>query len=444
MAGYPVVHGVHLLLWSLNSLFHLRPDLPSLRLISVRFAKMAHVGERVRLTVAVGSRADLRLTIAGVEIMSVGLSFEEQDPIPDLQVDGPILDPIAPRVLMFEQAAVDQGHVPIQEHVGSVTNLFPAASAKLGSIQVTWLARTSFLIGMVCPGLHSIFSRLDIAAKPPGVPDQALRYRVTRAHKRFQLLQIAVAGGGWAGSLEAFVRAKPAAQASLTEIGKKITPKEFAGSHALIVGGSRGLGEVAAKILAAGGAHVSITYSRGGAEADNIQREIVDAGGTCDVLHYDALVEAGPQLHGLSVHPNQLFYFATPPIFRRKMSGFDARRFEDFANFYVNGFYNVCAALRSRGSLDFVAFYPSSVSVETRPSNMTEYTMAKAAGEVLCSDMQQFDNFGPIIVSRLPRLQTDQAATLSNIRAADPVDTLLPIVRRVHAETSVSATGAAV
>jgi hypothetical protein len=63
---------------------------------------------------------------------------------------------------------------------------------------------------------------------------------------------------------------------------------------------------------------------------------------------------------------------------------------------------------------------------------MTEYSMAKAAGEVLCAELN--DTLAPlhITVRRLPRLPTDQTATVTAVEAADPVVTMLPIVREVQ------------
>ena len=63
---------------------------------------------------------------------------------------------------------------------------------------------------------------------------------------------------------------------------------------------------------------------------------------------------------------------------------------------------------------------------------MTEYAMAKAAGEALCSDMNL--SFAPMHVtqSRLPRLLTDQTASVADVETADPVEILLPIIREVQ------------
>ena len=77
-------------------------------------------------------------------------------------------------------------------------------------------------------------------------------------------------------------------------------------------------------------------------------------------------------------------------------------------------------------------FYPSSVAVTERPRGMTEYTMAKAAGEVLCADMNE--SLAPlhVTVRRLPRLLTDQTTSVTATETADPIETMLPIIREVQ------------
>jgi nucleoside-diphosphate-sugar epimerase len=64
---------------------------------------------------------------------------------------------------------------------------------------------------------------------------------------------------------------------------------------------------------------------------------------------------------------------------------------------------------------------------------MTEYAMAKAAGEVLCSDLSRFWPGMQITQVRLPRLLTDQTATVIPAGSANPLDVILPIIRKVQA-----------
>src|SRR5688572_29550477 len=70
---------------------------------------------------------------------------------------------------------------------------------------------------------------------------------------------LAIAGGGLVGTVDSFARQPPVPQKSSREFVGLVEPGAFTGSTALVIGGSRGLGEVTAKLLAAGGAKVTIT-----------------------------------------------------------------------------------------------------------------------------------------------------------------------------------------
>jgi nucleoside-diphosphate-sugar epimerase len=63
---------------------------------------------------------------------------------------------------------------------------------------------------------------------------------------------------------------------------------------------------------------------------------------------------------------------------------------------------------------------------------MTEYSMAKAAGEVLCADMNRFVRGLRVVVHRLPRLLTDQTATVMPAHSEDPVPVMLAAIRELH------------
>jgi len=210
-----------------------------------------------------------------------------------------------------------------------------------------------------------------------------------------------------------------------------VAPAEFSGSVALIVGGSRGLGELTAKLIASGGGRVLVTWQTGKDDAESVAQEIRSAGGICETLAYDANKPAAEQLALLVDAPTHAYYFATPAIFRSQSELFVRERLEGFLAIYVNGFWQLLQALHARQPRLSV-FYPSSVSVTERPQGMTEYTMAKTAGEVLCADMNI--SLAPlhVTVSRLPRLQTDQTASIAAAETADPLETWLPIIREVQ------------
>jgi len=69
------------------------------------------------------------------------------------------------------------------------------------------------------------------------------------------------------------------------------------------------------------------------------------------------------------------------------------------------------------------------VYVDSRPPDLTEYAMSKAAGEILCADLQRQLRGLRVIVRRLPRLPTDQTSSLVPMETGDPLRVMLPIIR---------------
>ena len=104
-----------------------------------------------------------------------------------------------------------------------------------------------------------------------------------------------------------------------------VSPTEFAGSTALIIGGSRGLGALTAKILAAGGGKVIVTYATGQDDAEALTAEIRSqtAADVCETFQYNIYEEAATQLKNLKVGVTHLYYFATGKIARQRDRVFD-------------------------------------------------------------------------------------------------------------------------
>jgi NAD(P)-dependent dehydrogenase (short-subunit alcohol dehydrogenase family) len=315
-----------------------------------------------------------------------------------------------------------------------VEHAFPGAVTLLGASRVRALSYFSTIVGMICPGLHSIFSAFHVDVVDESATTQGLSFLVNSVDERFRMVKISVAGDGLIGSITAFARQPPIAQPTLRDIAPFVSAAEFAGTTALVVGGSRGLGAITARAVAAGGGRVILTYATGESDARRVAAEIDPE--RCRVMRYDALDSAGAQLSQLEWHPNHIYYFATAQIFRQKATWFVASRFEEFCKIYVTGFADLCSAIRTRREQAVSVFYPSSIAVEEHPREMTEYSLAKAAGEMLCTDMNRFLPKVHVVVHRLPRMLTDQTATVLPVQSHDAVEVMLPIIRQMHAAGS--------
>ncbi len=76
--------------------------------------------------------------------------------------------------------------------------------------------------------------------------------------------------------------------------------------------------------------------------------------------------------------------------------------------------------------------YPSSVFVEELPLNMGEYAAAKAAADVLCRFLEKSSPGIRFHHPPLPRLATDQTASLLPSDAPEATDVIVSLLRQIQ------------
>ena len=450
-AGLPVVHGVHTLLWALESLVASgRIHSPLIR-VKVKFLRWVYIEDEAELALANDEGCDpksLLVQVHGLPVLAADLLYGDPVAIQSEVVLQP--SPAAPL-----SRALDLSFAELDDRCGDIftalaedsSALFPKLAALISGGAVAEIAACSYIVGMEAPGLHSMFSKLDLTigrVTQPASARTALNYRVTSHDERFRKARIAVLGQFIAGTLDVFIRVPPVAQASMAAAAALVNPSEFAGMRALIIGGSRGLGEITAKLIAAGGGIPTITYALGKAEAESVVDQIMVGGGQATTMAYDVRKAPLPQFEAISSLPTHLFYFATNTIFKPKKGVLSGPMLAEFVQFYVQGFYDLCTALtdlraaqKATGS-KLIVFYPSTVFIDERPAGMTEYAMIKAAGEQLCADMNIYLPDLEVVAYRLPKLPTDQTAGVIPERSTDAAEAILPLVRRVYSLSTVA------
>lgn len=438
ITGRQVVHGIHLL----TTAFEYWEDDDNLVPVSVTcsFSNPVSVGDRVVYTQS--KRSDgayaIEASVSGLlcsrAIIRTAPGRGHSAPPRAEAPDSTDYTPVLFERLTSPDESPPEFHVGRTYRIGlkpkDLSNRFPRSCSYLGGNKVAGLLALSYFVGMVCPGLHSIFSSLTLDLTPGSDGEDALAISVDTYDARFGLFDCSVTGC-IRGNVKAFRRPAPLQQPTLTEIAQRVGPGEFNGTRSLIVGGSRGLGETTAKIIAAGGGEVVITYAHGRVEAGQVCDEINAGGlGRCEIAKFDLMTDSldstGIEIDALDT----VFYFATPRIARKKAALFDRRMFEEFCDFYVDKFYCVCAYLEANLKTKRASIYfPSSVFVAERPSGMTEYAMAKAASEVLIDEINRYSRKVSVVATRLPRLSTDQTSSILRLETADNLETLLPVVR---------------
>jgi hypothetical protein len=428
--GSAVVHGIHTLLWGLDCVLegeHEKVEVQSIRAV---FPKPLKVGEEVFLSSS--NEADGRVFIflkSGGSILTtleVKLNSFSHKGFEGIKPCFPKMT--LPRDLSDTEIESDSGTLDLCLDAGLATKLFPNLMRCISPLQSSVILSTTRLVGVRCPGLHSLYSELCLSKTKPN-ENTALNYKVTKFDKRFGLVLMNINAPDMTGTIEAFRRTAPLKQANYLTLKSRVKSNEFSGQRAIIIGGSRGLGEVTAKLLAAGAADVKVTFNQGRIEADSIVGDITSNGGVADSFHFDVLNPKNDFSNILKNNwiPTHLYYFATPFIFSGVKGVFSPQLYNKFCGFYCDGFVNIINQLREFGVKRI--FCPSTVAINELPTNMAEYTVAKTASEVICTFLEKADRELIIHKPRFPRVATDQTLSIMPVNNRDPVPIMLDELR---------------
>jgi NAD(P)-dependent dehydrogenase (short-subunit alcohol dehydrogenase family) len=441
ITGRQVVHGMHILLTAIEHWKNDHNIKPAS--LACTFANPISVGEAVVFSQACDEESGTiiieasvhNLPCARIEISTMAPDAARNpasppNPIPPVEVS----DQLTLRTKPLDE--LPESHVgklyAIKASTADIFPLFPRACHLLGHECVGAIATLSYFVGMICPGMHSVFSSLNLETCPTLPPENPLVFSVNKYDPRFRLFDIRFTGP-IRGNIKAFLRAPPLQQPTMLDLAKHVTSGEFRGTRALIIGGSRGLGELTAKILATGGAAVALTYATGHEDAIRILGEITTTGhNSCEIYKLDFLTDAFDSSSIPFDTFDTVYFFATPRIYRKKSGVFDLNAFQEFFEFYIKRFHELCIQLERRNTRKVKVFFPSSVFVSQRPRGMTEYAMVKAAAEVLIEDINNVFSNVNVASVRLPKLNTDQTNSIAGIAGAANVDALLPVIRAMH------------
>ena len=259
------------------------------------------------------------------------------------------------------------------------------------SPRMTAVAMLSPLVGMRLPGKPATFSSFELTFDPDfGGASFTLEATVRRCDPLGPSMtadvRISDARGHAArGAYSALVNPPPAAQlpfASYLEPQAALTVPGVA----LVVGGSRGIGEATARQLAALGAEVFVTYHQGEADAEAICRDIVEGGGKavavrCDVTDPQSVRRMINRVQTRSGAPGLLVNCAAYSFAPAPWSSLDWSDFEPELDVTVKGVHEICKAvvpgMREAGGGKIV--HLSSVALEAPITGQLRYITGKGA-----------------------------------------------------------------
>lgn len=433
ITGRQVVHGINVLLHAIE--FALRRSNVVPACVTCMFNNPVSVGDRAIFMRVKVSEQQQTIAVTVDDLVCATII---------LDAGGPQLadDEVSDAAVADDMLMVAVDHAP-GEHVGKTyrislgewgaVNGFPLIAKHMSEQYAQSLCALSYFVGMVCPGLHSIFSSLKVCTVKGAEARDSLSFSVGHFDERFRIFQVAI-GGFLTGELKAFQRPVPAAQLSMEKLASYVTPEEFSGTRSLIVGGSRGLGELTAKLLASGGGDTVISYAQSRDDAARVVSEINTVrASACESVQFDVMHD---EIDAVGINfdsLDMLYYFATPRIYRKKARIFDEALYDEFVAAYVKRFFRICAYIEANVNRKVAVYVPSSVFIEQRGPGFAEYAMAKASAEVLIADINRTFKRVVVHVTRLSRLNTDQTSSLFGVEAGSNVEALLPILRTMCA-----------
>ncbi len=438
--GHPIIHGIHHLLatWdaaNLAVLQHSNTTPLYLSELVATFLNPVRADQVIEYCCELfpeQQNAVISAFCADQKILSLKLKFSVGQTV---EVEKNAFLPTCPP----KEAPLNQNFPPVHDSgecrlyfdQSCAEKLFPGLMRYVSLQQLAQIIACTRIVGMRCPGLNSIFAgiRLNFSAGVAGDGDDAVRFSVTYQDARVKMLKIDVEAEGMKGMLDTFLRPAPVKQPTYAAVCSTIPDAhQFATQRALIIGGSRGVGEITAKLLAAGGADVIIMYHQGLEEAENVAEEINDGRGRCQVAALDinalsaqSLIFFGEQL------PTHIYYFASPHISLNRTRAWNTILFSQFCQFYLDAFSNLVSLYAEhavQSGMPLTIFYPSTIFIDKPEKGFAEYAVAKGAGEILCRQLATRYPNVQFLMPRLPRMATDQTSSIIPIQCESALDVM--------------------
>lgn len=426
IAGQCIVHGINSLLWAMDTLVHNKKI--TAVAFEAKFLNSVFLEENVDCFWSVESK---KLSLVSGTSLLCTIRITEGSVLKVEEFNIPIEKPTqSPALIHFSEASQLQKQ-PLIFHgdINMAKQLYPAFCERYGVERACEIAMVSEIVGMQVPGLYSLFLAFSAEFRQ-GNGEHV--FSIAKHDSRFETLSLDINSATFKGVAKVVFRPTIKSPLSMEQLSAFVKKDEFKNIKALIVGGSRGLGEVVAKLIACGGGHPVITYHSGATDARHVCETIHAYGASCDTIQYTVGADSG-HIYG-STRINQLYYFATPKIFGKRSLEYDNQLLSMFTSVYVDGFGKICRQLLQQ--IRFLSvMYPSSVAIDNPLPGLAEYIDAKLKGEEYCKVLSRQENTY-VVWPRLPRIETDQTLSLIKVPAADPVEVLLPIIRQMTAENN--------
>ena len=203
-AGAPIVHGVHAVIWALDLMAQNYPAL-EIRSAKVRFARFIYLDSPIELRLVQRTQTVVRfeLTTLGQGAVFVALDLSHESPKssePGVALDVPEISTTAesPNEPTFEELSGLNGRL-VQTMSDGLELRFPHLAKVITAKRLGGLAQLSKLVGMISPGLHSIFASFNVDFVEDPATTSGLRFRSLTPIRDFGSCAWMLRAAGWSG-----------------------------------------------------------------------------------------------------------------------------------------------------------------------------------------------------------------------------------------------------
>lgn len=421
MFGRPVIHGVYSLLKIFDFYSNSLPCMSSLISLEAKFLNPIFDGDSIVLKLDCNEDdykiqaylEETKLIIIKLKFSSVlkqNLFFENTNKLPQIE---------QPKKLILENISKINGNEINTVNTNLFNTIFNSLDANKAPQLYSTLLTSTRVVGVKCPGADSLYSSLNLHFATTSFNNNLFEYNVNKVYKGLSLIKIDFKSLNYVGTINAFLRKQEVQQKSLKNILQDLTKVQYPKRKALVIGGTRGLGEVCAKILGSLGYETSITYNKGIKEAKRISNEFKENNLNLTFFQYNVLDSKKDFLKD-KVY-DYIFFFATPHIKTSNSQLIDNKLLDYFNNFYLNGFFSIVNSIKNKKTR---FFFPSSVFIDEFPKYLKEYAISKKISEYYSEQYNKQKGVKIIHYPRLKKVKTDQTQDFFNSDSLDAYEEL--------------------
>ena len=426
ISGNVAVYGINLVFWGLNQFLKSKKTEIKIKKINIIFSKFININQNIKLKIFQKKKKILfNFLESDILVSDFEIEYERNKKNKDYYSNKKFVKK-KPLILNFENFKINEKFIEnssINEPLLKKKYLYMYKYLSFSQI-IDFVTITRF-VGMRVPGQDSILSKLNLFYKSSKVNKN--QFKITSVDNRFNLINLYYRGKNLSGNIRTLMRPKKINQ-DIENKNLKINKKEFVKQKALVIGGSKGLGEATVKILSLGSAKILFSYFRGKKDALQHRKAFKK-----NIKTFHLNIEKKINLNTLknikNFKPTHLYYFATPRIFSGSGYEFKEKNFAIFNNYYLTGFQKIFNQLDKK--ILKSVFFPSSVAINQVTNKLCEYACSKAAQEILLKYLNEKYKTINFLCPRLPRLKTDQTLSILDRKSELPFRRLLKLVKKI-------------